>query len=572
MKVIRLSIAKSVVWSAAVLLTAALTIAACDQALQVEVPGSADSDTGSLRVAIGSVEGLSLVPDISMDIAYYEISGDGPTQQSFNLETGDSPVVVHELRVGAWSLTVDAYNETDDRIGTGTVAVTVEAGVVRGVSVTVRPLTGPGTLELEVSWLEELVTTPEVSGRLIAPDRSERVLSFEAVTEGSAEFADDGIDAGYYTLALQLRDDESVVAGAVQSVRIAEGARTHGSYSFTEIDETGSGGVDIVITPELDDPLVVSIQGGATSLTAGDAMSVRAETENAGGQEVFYSWYLNGDLAANGRTAEIGAELNTGTYRLDLIAFTSDGRRSGSAAHSFTVLNGGAGNGAEYQFIDTFEASSIETDLWRIGNWTELGGQTGAERVSLQDNNLVLAFEYDTEYYGETGNYRSSTVLTRRSDFGYGRWEARVRPTGEAGVLPAIYTLAWREDGTRQIVDLEFTAPEDGSGSHAVQFAVHDSGVESWETTVPLWFDPAEEFRVWGFEITPERVQWFVDGTVLYEYRYEEQPIEVYVPHHFKLDLRSAASSRVEATNPTEPMPDTEFSYHIDWVRFTPYE
>ncbi len=579
MKHIRHDITKSVMWSAAVLLAALLTVSACDHALQADGPRSAASNSGSLRLSIGSVEGMSLLPEISMDPAYYEVRGLGPDEQSFIVETDDSSVIVHDLRVGTWLVTVDAYNDTEDHIGSGTGTVTVEAGALQGLSISVRPLSGPGTLEIEVSWLQELVATPQLSARLIAPDRSERSLSFTATSDSSAEFADDEIDAGYYTLALQLLDDDSAVAGAVQSVRIAEGARTHGTYNFTEINEIG-GGVDIVITPELDDPLVVTIDGATSTLTAGEAMSVQAATENADGQEVFYTWYLNGTTAASGASADVGAELNVGTHRLDLIAFTSDGRRSGSATHSFSVVNGEDESEPdpepEYDFIDTFEAGSIDTNVWQIGTWAEHGGQLSAERTYIENDMLVLAFEYDTEYYDETGLFRSSAIQTRRDDFRFGRWEARLRPTDVDGVLPTMYTIDWRDGGsqTRQEIDIEFVTVNISDEYSEVHLAVHGADFSSWDRQVQLPFNPADDFHVWGFDITEDRIQWFVDDIVLLEYWYDQQPGVIDAPYSLKFNFWSARLQDGGAGHWIQgpPVPNTELYYYIDWVRFTSYE
>ncbi len=570
-----------VIWIAAVLAAAALAIAACDNALQTATPGSqsnSDSSTGALRLSIGTVGSLGLVPDISMTPARYQISGVGPDDDEFGVETGDSTVTVSDLAIGTWSVTVDAFNDTDDHIGSGIGTVTVEAGRVSGLSLSVRPLSGPGTLELEVTWLEEALVEPAISARLIAPNRSERELEFTMAGGSAAEFQADDIDAGYYTLAMQLLDDEVVVTGAVQSVRIAEGARTHGSYEFYELNEAG-GGVDIVITPELDEPLQVSISGAAEQIGTGESMAVTAETDNAGGDEVFYSWYVNGTPAGSGESAEIGSELPRGSYRLDAVAFSSDGCRSGSVSHSFTVGDDGSADPQpepEYEFIDTFENGEIDTDKWQIGTWREHGGQLSRDRAYVENDKLVLVFEYDTEYYEDTGLFKSSAIQTRRDDFGYGRWEARLRIPDVDGVLPTMYTIDWRDPDvrTRQEIDIEFVTINISDDYSEVHFAVHGAEYDSWETQVELPFNPADDYHVWGFDITEERIQWFVDDIVLYEYYYDEQPGRIDAPYMLKFNFWSAKLEDGGAGNWIQgpPVANTEIYYHIDWVRFTSHE
>jgi hypothetical protein len=53
--------------------------------------------------------------------------------------------------------------------------------------------------------------------------------------------------------------------------------------------------------------------------------------------EIF--WYVNGQSAGTG-ALYTGENLQAGVYRLDAVAFSADGSRSGSATHSFRVSEG----------------------------------------------------------------------------------------------------------------------------------------------------------------------------------------------------------------------------------------
>lgn len=230
----------------------------------------------------------------------------------------------------------------------------------------------------------------------------------------------------------------------------------------------------------------------------------------------------------------------------------------------------------EYEFIDTFNASTIDSDLWHVGTWTEHGGQLSSERTYIEDDMLVLAFEYDTDYYEETGLFKSSAIQTQRDDFGFGRWEARLKPTDEDGVLPTMYTIDWRDGGsqTRQEIDIEFVTVNISDDYSEVHFALHGAEFESWGTDVELPFNPANDFHIWGFDITEDRVQWFVDDIVLYEYWYDEQAGVIDAPYSLKLNFWSASledgGTGYWIQGP--PVADTELYYYVDWVRFTSYE
>lgn len=323
---------------AALLLILLLAAVSCDN--QLARGRAATENGGAIRVSLGSISGMSLLPDISMDPARYVLRGTGPDGGSFELQTDSDQVLVGGLDSGSWTVVADAFNNSGDHIGSGVGNTVVESAVVRPLSITVRPLPGPGTLDLAVSWNEDDVPAPALDAQLIGYDRSVRELEFALNGAAAAQYLSNQIPAGYYTLALQLSDGDTVVAGAVETVRIAEAARTGGSFEFYDLT-IPAGGVDVVITPELDEPLEVTLSGTREIIFAGESMQVTAAAANAGDADLFFTWYVNGTVAANtganGSTADIGATLTSGVYRLDVVAFTSDGRRSGSTSHRFEV-------------------------------------------------------------------------------------------------------------------------------------------------------------------------------------------------------------------------------------------
>ncbi|TVQ34862.1 MAG: glycosyl hydrolase family protein [Spirochaetaceae bacterium] len=575
---------KSIAFSALLLMFLLLlaALAAChNDVLQGDADPAAGG--GTLRVSLGHTAALSLLPDISLDPVAYRLHGNGPAGQSFDLQTSRALVVVEGLAAGTWAVTVDAFNGSGDHIGRGIGNAAVEAGMAGSLPITVRPLPGPGTLELTAEWPAGALAAAALDARLIGYGGSQLTLPFELGSHG-AEFSSHDIGAGYYTLALQLRDGESVVAGAVETVRIAEGARTAGRFVFSELNVPAAE-VEIVITPELDEPLLVSISGSRDSIAAGETMQLEARVGNAAGRELFFAWYLNGNSLGGGPTVALGADLAAGSYRLDLVAYSSDGLRSGSASHLFSVLPAAAdpapdpgpdpGPEPVYDFIDTFEGSTVDSAKWRIGTWREHGGQLSADRVYVEDGKLVMVFEYDSDYYDQTGLFKSSAIQTRRDDFGYGRWEARLKPTDIDGVLPTMYTIDWREPGvrTRQEIDIEFVTVNIGDDYSEVHFAVHGADFSSWATQVELPFNPAADFHVWGFDISPQRIQWFVEDIVLYEYWYDQQPGWIDAPYMLKFNFWSTkfedGGSGWWIKGP--PVANTEIYYYIDWVRFTPY-
>lgn len=313
-------------------LVAAITLtglAACH--LPVHDPG------GALEVSVGSIATQSLLPDQDMDVDSYVVSGSGPDGASFERTTSGGVIVVEELTTGNWVIDVVGYNLDAIDVASGSGEIDISAGETSQLTVTVRPYDGAGTLSVSVTWPDADVSEPSVVAELVASDGTSMSLPFAISAAGQATYESADTAAGYYTLSVQLLDGGTAVAGAAEATRVAAGATTSGTIAFNSVNPP-TGDTDITIDPDLDEPLEVSLSGGVASLQLGGSMTVTAAVSNAGGETVSFTWYLNGAYLGTGEAVTVGQSLAPGTYRLDAIAYTSDGSRSGSASHGFSVV------------------------------------------------------------------------------------------------------------------------------------------------------------------------------------------------------------------------------------------
>lgn len=217
-------------------------------------------------------------------------------------------------------------------------------------------------------------------------------------------------------------------------------------------------------------------------------------------------------------------------------------------------------------FRDDFNGTEVDSSFWQVATWAEHGGQTGTERCYVEDGYLNLIFINDSDE-----GYLSSGIQTRDT-FLYGRWEARLKPSSVPGILNSMFTIDWGDGSdsyTRQEIDIEFLTNSFAQESGQVHYAVHARDRESFETNpdVALDFNPSDDFHVWGFEITPEHIQWFVDDTVLMTYVYSQGDITINAPYQLKFN---SWTSTQWVGGPPEP--DVPCIYQIDWIRFIPYE
>lgn len=310
--------------------------------LLINNPNPQELATGSLRLNLKSTD-LAVAAKMStitsggdMTIATYDIVGVGPGGASINMPgvVGDS-VDIRNIAVGSWAFSITGRNTGGQGIGRGTVNVMVQPGIVTAAQVTVRPLTGTGTLLASISWPASLISDPSVVATLSSGSGTPVELVFAIAGDGlSASYTNAALDAGYYTMSLKLKSGGLEVWGTVQAIRITADENTTASFPLTA-ETINMGTINIQIVQEMENPVGVTLSGSLSSIMAGSTMTVTAIPSTTVDS---YQWYLDGTALA-GETASsvtVGDGLS-GTHRLDVIV--TKGNTLGAAGMTFTVLS-----------------------------------------------------------------------------------------------------------------------------------------------------------------------------------------------------------------------------------------
>jgi hypothetical protein len=271
-----------------------------------------------------------------MNAASYSIAGTGPNSATFTAASTGASVTENSLAFGSWTIVVNATNAAGQLIGTGSSTAQVNTGETTIVSVNVAPILGTGTLSLGVSWPAAQVQTPSINASLTPALGSAQVLPF-TISGATASYSNAAVGNGYYTLAFTLLDNASVVAGAVDVVRIVTGQTTSGTYAFSNVNAPG-GTIAVNINANMQNPLDVAIAGASATLSQGTTEGLTASVTNFSGN-VVYVWYVNGVSVGTGASYTFGANQPLGYYRIDVTAFTADGTRAGSCAYNIQVTS-----------------------------------------------------------------------------------------------------------------------------------------------------------------------------------------------------------------------------------------
>jgi hypothetical protein len=301
-----------------------LVLSGCDTLLHQET-------AGSLQLSITGTqdEARSIGPDTSVDVDHYVISGISDAGETFQQTSTEAQVMVYGLSAGYWDVTVDAYNVDDVHLYTGQQRVLVEGGQAVPVAMDLVPVPGDGTLTIGMSWPTGSVQSPVVEASLVPSQGSSVPLSF-TVSGDSASFSSDQIASGYYTLVLKLKENDVLVAGAVELVQIVGGRTTQADFSFTDVNAPGSLQIGVEVAPEFSESLTVSITGGAVTSPYGTSVTLDGSVSGTTSNTVF-TWYVNGEAVDTDVAQTIISGDTPGYYRVDLIVVTADGTEGGMA-------------------------------------------------------------------------------------------------------------------------------------------------------------------------------------------------------------------------------------------------
>lgn len=401
--------------------------------------------SGSIEIDVRDDTSKTLVPDVSLQIASYDIHGAGPAGDGFDLTNPDGNTKVDSLVPGEWTITVDARNADGIRIGTGQSMTTVGAGETVPLAVTVEPIEGYGAVEVVVSWDSGTLIDPSVSVTLVAQDGTETSLGTVQQQDGSYRATKADVANGAYTIVVQLFDGGSVAAGEAAAAQVVTGVTTSGNFAFSSV-KPNDNSISVSIVLDMDDPLTVALSGTQAELDAGTSMTTTASVSGTS-QSVNYSWYLDGEPVGTGDTYSTPTSLAAGTYDLSVVATTS-GDGAGSTRHSFTVLAGASSainaptdlkaveiaplseNGIRLSWIDNSDNETSFSIERRQGDgvYAEIArAAAGAETYSDMGPSISIASATASSYDTEAGGFPPEQAIdndlaTRWSAFGDGEW------------------------------------------------------------------------------------------------------------------------------------------------------
>ncbi len=261
---------------------------------------------GTLVLTLNS-DSRAITPDLDMTITTYLIEGQGPYSNTFSIEQDStSPVFIQDdLREGNWTITVSGKNVEGTVVGQGSAVVEISQLSSTEATVSIEPIIGTGTIEVNISWPVEETVSPVVSGYLVAQEDIEAFLNpeqeadrkdftFTSLLDLSVTALDDTINNGYYLLVLMLEDEDKTIWITNDIVRIVADETTSITISLLTSDINQlEGNLNLNITENMMEPLEVSVYLREVSLTIEEPRLYSAYFY-VNGTVGDYTWLLDG--------------------------------------------------------------------------------------------------------------------------------------------------------------------------------------------------------------------------------------------------------------------------------------
>lgn len=247
---------------------------------------------------------------------------------------------------------------------------------------------------------------------------------------------------------------------------------------------------------------------------------------------------------------------------------------------------------------DQFSGETLDLNKWRyetgyVRNKELQEYVSSEENVYLDNGDLVLKATKKDEPVTVTVDgqehkmyYNSGSIETfGHQDVLYGKIEMRAKLTNGKGFWPAFWTLGseWTSEGQLE----EGTAWPDCGEIDIMEAPVQNENGINYDTHATLhygngndrpWFDGcegvythnenlADDYHIYGINWTPEKIQWYFDGEVFYEWDITDNEY-FHKPHFVKLNLAVGGSW------PGNPNDSTPFpaEYRVDYVSYSQTE
>lgn len=290
--------------------------------------------TLKLELETSDTTGRSIIPSgVPLDVTKYIISGIGPQESTFNIESNNASVSIEGLLIGNWKLTAVGQNRngTDLIQGANSFQLTP---VPTTATIVLDELLGKGTMRIHFSWDTSRIQSPRLELELTTQGGDKKTVTPSTCdfSAGTAVYATEQ-PAGSYTLQARLYSNDTVVAGCAEAIRIVGNKVTEGSI-LLDLDKYPDSPGTLRLINRLGTPIDCTIKGLNRELPALATTTATLEVpQSTNTDSLAVKWYLNGMEKGSGVSFTFTPQ--TGEHRLDVVVQGPMLASAGSACYPF---------------------------------------------------------------------------------------------------------------------------------------------------------------------------------------------------------------------------------------------
>lgn len=307
---------------------------------------------GTLNLSISDSVTRAIEPNIPLDIAKYEVkllNSDGTAIVSKVLDKSNPNCSQNNIPVGSYTVKVNAKNENDIVIGTGSESCIIEKDKTTDVSVSIREVSGTGTLSITLTGTVNAGTSYYLN---VYKSDNTTLDSVEFTKENESLKAEIELDNGFYYFVVTDSDGN---ASAPEAFRIVNGDFLNAEVYLYD---TNLGSFRVTIINSITPNPTLSLSVSDSIIHEGEEFTISAA--GMSGESLVYSWYVNGKaVEGSGSSINLSMEI-AGDYTVRCLVRDAASSIVWSSDKTITVHDAG------YKTTELTLSGRIET--WIIGD------------------------------------------------------------------------------------------------------------------------------------------------------------------------------------------------------------
>lgn len=315
------------------------------------------TSTGTLKLTIHT-EGIKTITlnDNSLDITKFTISGKGPGDKTFAVDTTSASISIPGIVLGNWNVKVQGYNIRGKEVASGEKSFTLTSSQL-SQSIVITSKEANGSLQLKYEWDSD-VTEPVLNITLtphLNPEQELKKIIRAQTGSTSCTVSVSELKTGFYLLKTKLLNGETEISGCVEAVRIVNSEKTTGTISFITSSSYSSELTSLNVFRSDNENLTGHLSGTTGKINAGEELHLDLilDSSYSSSENCSLTWFLDGEEASETTILDTSNNVfslypKAGTHIVTALVESPSEKSLGSVSCKFTAKATGNKGAAIY--------------------------------------------------------------------------------------------------------------------------------------------------------------------------------------------------------------------------------